>query len=181
MELIGVAGLPEFAAGDDLAAAICGAVALSDGDVVVVTSKVVSKTEGRQIDTSRAAAIAAETVAVVARRGGTRIVRTRHGLVLAAAGVDESNTDLPLLLPIDADASARRLTAELRRRSGAMVGVLITDTAGRPWRMGQTDIAIGAAGVTVLQDLRGTPDAAGRRLEVAMPAVGDAVARLRTW
>jgi coenzyme F420-0:L-glutamate ligase/coenzyme F420-1:gamma-L-glutamate ligase len=177
VELLGVPGLPEFAAGMDLAAAICSAAPwLVDGDLLVVSSKVVAKVEGQTAEGSRQEAVAAETRAVVARRGPTRIVRTRHGLVLAAAGVDESNTERPLLLPADSDASARRLRAAIGERSGRSVGVVISDTAGRPWRVGQTDIAIGAAGVTPLLDLRGTTDADGRPLQVTMPAVADALA-----
>ena len=156
---------------------------LADGDILAVTSKIVSKAEGRQVAADdREQAITDETVRVVATRahpgGVTRIVENRQGLVLAAAGVDASNTPdgIVLLLPVDPDASARALCAALRERTGLRLGVLITDTAGRPWREGQTDIAIGAAGVAVLDDLRGTTDAGGRRLDVTVAAVADEIA-----
>src|SRR5215468_1006310 len=138
----GVAGLPEVEAGADLAGLIAGAgPGLADGDIVVVTSKIVSKAEGRVVKSGRDEAIEAETVRVVARRGPTTIAQTRHGLVLAAAGVDESNTEpgTVVLLPQDPDGSARRLRAGLRQRTGAQVALVITDTMGRPWRNGQTD------------------------------------------
>lgn len=181
-----VEGLPEFAAGDDLAAILGDALAalpeeerLADGDVLAVTSKIVSKAEGRTApEAEREAAIDAETVRVVAQRGPTRIVQNRWGQVMAAAGVDSSNTadGVVLLLPDDPDASARALCAALRERFGIRIGVVITDTFGRPWREGQTDVAIGAAGVRVLDDLRGTVDAAGRELHVTLPALGDEIA-----
>jgi len=148
-----------------------------------VTSKIVSKAEGRQVAaTDREQAITDETVRVVATRahpgGVTRIVENRQGLVMAAAGVDASNVaeGTVLLLPADPDASARALCAAVREATGLRVGVLITDTVGRPWRDGQTDIAIGAAGVAVLDDLRGTTDAHGRRLDVTVAAVADEIA-----
>jgi coenzyme F420-0:L-glutamate ligase/coenzyme F420-1:gamma-L-glutamate ligase len=175
----GVPGLPEIGAGDDLAALITAAVpGLADGDIVVVTSKVVSKAEGRVIRADRADAIGAETVRVVARRGPTTIAQTRHGLVLAAAGVDESNTapGTVVLLPEDPDSSARQLRKALREQAGAAVGVLITDTMGRPWRTGQTDTAIGAAGVAPLRDHRGEADTFGNPLEVTVAAVADEIA-----
>jgi coenzyme F420-0:L-glutamate ligase/coenzyme F420-1:gamma-L-glutamate ligase len=175
----GVPGLPEIGAGDDLAALITAAVpGLADGDIVVVTSKVVSKAEGRVIRADRADAIGAETVRVVARRGPTTIAQTRHGLVLAAAGVDESNTapGTVVLLPEDPDSSARQLRKALREQAGAAVGVLITDTMGRPWRTGQTDTAIGAAGLAPLRDHRGEADTFGSPLEVTVAAVADEIA-----
>jgi coenzyme F420-0:L-glutamate ligase / coenzyme F420-1:gamma-L-glutamate ligase len=175
----GVAGLPEVEAGADLAALIADAEpGLADGDIVVVTSKIVSKAEGRVVRSDRERAIDAETVRVVARRGDTRIVETRHGLVLAAAGVDASNTapGTVVLLPEDPDGSARRLRKALRDRLGARIGVIITDTLGRPWRTGQTDAAIGAAGVRPLLDHRGQPDTFGARLEVTVAAVADEIA-----
>ena len=175
----GLAGLPEIGAGDDLAGLICGAApGLADGDIVVITSKVVSKSEGRVIQADRDKAIDAETVRVVAERGPTRIVQTRHGLVLAAAGVDDSNTapGTVALLPEDPDGSARRIRAGLRGRLAVTVGVVITDTLGRPWRNGQADAAIGAAGLVALRDYRGQPDAFGRPLEVTVTAVGDELA-----
>lgn len=179
-----VARLPEISAGDDLAQLIADALlgdagpGLADGDILVVTSKVVSKAEGRVAKITRDEAIAAETVRVVARRGTTTIAQTRHGLVLAAAGVDESNTaaGTVVLLPEDPDESARQLRKSLRDRTGASVGVIVTDTMGRPWRSGQTDTAIGAAGVTVLRDHRGEADAFGNTLEVTVAAVADEIA-----
>lgn len=174
----GVPGLPEITAGDDLAALLAERADLRDGDIVVVSSKIVSKAEGRQRHTDRDTAIDEETVRVVARRGDTRIVETRHGLVMAAAGVDASNVPAGtvLLLPEDPDASARALRAGLRDRTGARVGVLVTDTFGRPWRVGQTDVAIGAAGVVPATDLRGSRDHNGHPLEATIAAVADEVA-----
>ena len=175
----GMAGLPEVGAGADLAGLIADAEpGLADGDIVVVTSKIVSKAEGRVVRADRERAIDAETVRVVARRGDTRIVETRHGLVLAAAGVDASNTapGTVVLLPDDPDGSARRLRKALRDRLGTRIGVIITDTLGRPWRTGQTDAAIGAAGVAPLLDHRGRPDTFGTPLEVTVAAVADEIA-----
>ena len=175
----GVTGLPEIEAGDDLAGLIADvAPDLADGDIVVITSKVVSKAEGRMIRSGREQAIDAETVRVVARRGDTRIVETRQGLVLAAAGVDASNVapGTVVLLPEDPDGSARRLRKALRGRLGARIGVIVTDTLGRPWRTGQTDAAIGAAGVLPLVDHRGRPDTFGTRMEVTVTAVADEIA-----
>jgi coenzyme F420-0:L-glutamate ligase / coenzyme F420-1:gamma-L-glutamate ligase len=178
-------GIPEVRAGDDLAALLGDALegSVEDGDILVVTSKIVSKAEGRQVAAAdREDAITAETVRVVATRthpgGVTRIVESRQGLVLAAAGVDSSNTPdgTVLLLPEDPDASARRLCAALRDRFGIRLGVVVSDTLGRPWRLGQVDLAIGAAGVTVLDDLRGSEDAGGRRLEATIVAVADELA-----
>jgi coenzyme F420-0:L-glutamate ligase / coenzyme F420-1:gamma-L-glutamate ligase len=180
--VIPVTGLPEITAGSDLAALIADAVhptpGLRDGDILVVTSKVVSKAEGRVVATSREQAIEAETARVVARRGPTTIAQTRHGLVLAAAGVDESNTapGTVVLLPEDPDESARRLRKALHARTGLTVGVIITDTMGRPWRNGQTDNAVGAAGVMTVLDYRGQADTFGNVLEVTVAAVADEIA-----
>jgi coenzyme F420-0:L-glutamate ligase/coenzyme F420-1:gamma-L-glutamate ligase len=174
-----VTGLPEVAAGADLAALIAGACPdLRAGDILVITSKIVSKAEGRVVTTSREQAIEAETVRVVARRGATTIAQTRHGLVLAAAGVDESNTSpgTVVLLPEDPDESARRLRKALHGRTGVTVGVIVTDTMGRPWRAGQTDNAIGAAGVLPVRDYRGETDTFGNVLEVTAAAVADEIA-----
>ncbi len=174
-----VTGLPEVAAGADLAALIAGACPdLRAGDILVITSKIVSKAEGRVVTTSREQAIEAETVRVVARRGATTIAQTRHGLVLAAAGVDESNTSpgTVVLLPEDPDESARRLRKALHGRTGVTVGVIVTDTMGRPWRAGQTDNAIGAAGVLPVRDYRGETDTFGNVLEVTVAAVADEIA-----
>ncbi|WP_165067129.1 coenzyme F420-0:L-glutamate ligase [Marisediminicola senii] len=179
-----VEGIGEIVAGDDLARLIGDAVgSLEEGDIVSVTSKIVSKAEGRTIAAAdRENAITAETVRLVASRthpnGVTRIVENRLGLVMAAAGVDGSNTPegTVLLLPLDPDASAHAICRALRERFGVPVGVVITDTLGRPWRDGQTDVAIGAAGLRVIDDLRGTTDANGRPLNVTLPAVADELA-----
>lgn len=187
LEIWGLPGLPDVQPGDDLAALIADAEPeLRDGDVVVVTSKVVSKAEGRVAhgapgydpEQLRAEAIAAETVRVVARRGDTRIVQTAHGFVLAAAGVDESNTrdGTVVLLPRDPDSSARELRADLRARLGVSVAVVVSDTFGRPWRAGQTDVAVGAAGLTVVDDHRGRADMYGRELSITEVAVVDEAA-----
>ena len=180
-----VVGLPEITAGCDLAALIAEAVRgnadLSEGDIVVITSKIVSKAEGRVVATSRERAIEAETVRVVAQRGATTIAQTRHGLVLAAAGVDESNTapGTVVLLPEDPDESARRLRKALHHRTGlapGTLGVIVTDTMGRPWRAGQTDNAVGAAGIVPVRDYRGEADTFGNILEVTVAAVADEIA-----
>jgi len=171
-------GLPEVQAGDDLAALVVAAHELVDGDIVSITSKVVSKAEGRVRPGGRDEAIEEETVRVVARRGSLRIVRTRLGLTMAAAGVDASNVapGSVVLLPLDPDASARSMRAALQERVGVSVGVLVTDTAGRAWREGQTDIAIGAAGIVVAEDFAGRTDPYGNPLAVTMPAVADELA-----
>ncbi|WP_069768514.1 coenzyme F420-0:L-glutamate ligase [Streptomyces sp. LUP30] len=175
-----VAGLPEVRAGDDLAKLIATAEpGLADGDVLLVTSKIVSKAEGRIVRADdREAAIDAETVRVVARRGALRIVENRQGLIMAAAGVDASNTPAGtvLLLPEDPDASARALRDGLRDALGVDVGIVVTDTFGRPWRAGLTDVAIGAAGVRVLDDLRGDTDAHGNALSATVVATADELA-----
>ncbi|WP_031171384.1 coenzyme F420-0:L-glutamate ligase [Streptomyces durhamensis] len=173
-------GIPEVQQGDDLAKLIAAAEpGLADGDVLLVTSKIVSKAEGRVVQAAdREAAIDAETVRVVARRGALRIVENRQGLVMAAAGVDASNTPAGtvLLLPEDPDASARAIRAGLRAALGVDVGVVITDTFGRPWRAGLTDVAIGAAGVRVLDDLRGGTDGHGNALSATVVASADELA-----
>ncbi|MFJ6725570.1 coenzyme F420-0:L-glutamate ligase [Streptomyces sp. NPDC091281] len=175
-----VPGLPEVRPGDDLAKLIAAAgPGLADGDVLLVTSKIVSKAEGRIVRADdREAAIDAETVRVVARRGPLRIVENRQGLIMAAAGVDASNTPAGtvLLLPEDPDASARAIRAGLRDTLGVDVGVVVTDTFGRPWRAGLTDVAIGAAGVRVLDDLRGGTDAHGNPLSATVVATADELA-----
>lgn len=169
---------PEVATGDDLGERIIETADLLDGDVVVLTSKVVSKAAGRVVAGARNDWVTAETSRVVARRGDTVIAQTRHGLVLAAAGVDASNT-LPgtvVLLPPDPDGTARGLRERIRSDAGRNVAVIITDTAGRAWRVGQTDLAIGCAGLQPVTDLRGTADSFGRRLDVTMPAIADELA-----
>jgi coenzyme F420-0:L-glutamate ligase/coenzyme F420-1:gamma-L-glutamate ligase len=177
--VIGVQGLPEITAGTDLAVLIARAApTLTDGDILVVTSKIISKAEGRVIRADRENAIASETARVVARRGPTTIAQTRHGFVLAAAGVDRSNTapGTVVLLPEDPDGSARRLRAGVAELTGKKVGVVITDTMGRAWRNGQTDAAIGAAGLFPLRDHRGEADTFGTVLEVTIAAVADEIA-----
>ena len=171
-------GAPEVGPGDDLAALVDGLFDLADGDVVTVTSKVVSKAEGRVRPGTRDDALPDETRRVVARRGPTTIVRTSHGLTLAAAGIDASNVapGTVVLLPEDPDASARAIRESLLARTGRNVGVLVTDTAGRAWREGQIDIAIGAAGLSVIVDLAGAIDAHGNELAVTAPAVADELA-----
>ncbi len=183
----GIPGLPEVAPGDHLPRLIADAArraGVAPGDILAVTSKIVSKAEGRILQAAdREQAITDETVRVVATRaradgGTTRIVENHLGLVMAAAGVDASNTadGTVLLLPLDPDASAAAIRAAVEACVGAPVGVIITDTAGRAWREGQTDIAIGSSGVHLLDDLRGSRDAAGKLLEVTAPAVGDEIA-----
>jgi len=174
-------GMPEVAAGDDLAALVAEALRatpLADGDVVVVTSKVVSKAEGRVLAMDRDEAVTAETVRVVARRGPTRVVETRHGFVLAAAGVDASGVapGRVVLLPVDPDASARRLRARLLELTGADVAVVVTDTMGRPWRLGLVDQAVGVAGLEPLEDLRGRDDGHGNLLDATVTATADELA-----
>ena len=182
-----VPGLPEFSPGDDLAGALAAAAPwLADDDVLVVTSKVVAKVEGNLVhvapgtdrETTRQRAITAETVRVVARRGPLRIVETRHGWVVAAAGIDASNVaaDTLVLLPADADASARRLRDRLAELLGVTVAVVVSDTFGRPWRDGVSDVAIGAAGLPALVDHRGRVDSHGNRLETTQVAVVDELA-----
>ncbi len=188
IEILPVTGLPEFRPGDDLAAAIAASAPwLRDADVVVVTSKVVSKCEGRIVaapadpderDVLRRALIEDEAVRVLARKGRTLITENRHGLIQAAAGVDGSNigtTELALL-PDDPDASAASLRDALRHRPGVDVGVVITDTMGRAWRNGQIDAAIGSAGVPVLHSYAGSLDSHGNELVVTEIAVADEVA-----
>ena len=188
LTVLPVRGLPDLRPGDDLAALLAAAAPwLADGDVLVVTSKAVSKVEGRLVpapadpagrEAARQAAVADETVRVVAARGRTRIVETRQGLVLAAAGVDASNVrpgELALL-PVDPDGSARRLREALRASLGVDVAVVVSDTMGRPWRNGVVDVAIGAAGIRAVDDLRGATDTHGMLLEMTEVAVADEVA-----
>ena len=177
-----VPGLPEIAPGADLAGLIADAAlagpGLADGDILVITSKIVSKAEDRVVTADRESAIRAETMRVVARRGATTISQTRHGLVLAAAGVDASNTrpGTVVLLPLDPGRSAETLRKAIAARARTRLGVIITDTMGRPWRAGQTDAAIGAAGIAPLRDHRGEPDTFGNVLEVTVAAVADEIA-----
>lgn len=176
-----VDGIGEVTPGADLAALLVGATrvdGLEDGDIVVLTSKVVSKAEGRFVAAGKADVLGGETERVVARRGRTAIVRTRHGLVLAGAGIDASNTEAGtvLLLPEDPDRSARTLRERLLELTGCNLAVVVTDTAGRAWRNGQTDLAIGAAGLEVLHDYAGRVDDYGNELAVTAPAVADEIA-----
>ncbi len=193
LQIVAPDGIGEITPGTDLPAVLGpalaalswpdGSVGLIDGDVVVVTSKVVAKAEGRIVAAAeRDPVIAEQSVRVVAQRqtprGVTRIVQTPHGLVLAAAGVDASNVaaGTVVLLPTDPDASARTLRAGLRAGLGVDVAVVVTDTMGRPWRLGVSDVAIGAAGLVVLDDHTGRTDSFGRPLEMTVIAVADEVA-----
>jgi coenzyme F420-0:L-glutamate ligase/coenzyme F420-1:gamma-L-glutamate ligase len=172
-----VEGIGEIGHGTDLGDLLAG-LDLEDGDVVLVTSKVVSKAEGRVRAADREQAIRDETVRVVARRGPTQIVENQLGLVMAAAGVDNSNVapGSVVLLPEDPDASARALRERVLDQSGRNVAVIITDTAGRAWRTGQTDLAVGLAGLEPLDDHAGRTDSYGNRLSVTAPAVADELA-----
>ncbi|HAQ59294.1 MAG TPA: coenzyme F420-0:L-glutamate ligase [Microbacterium sp.] len=185
LEIWALEGIPEVTTGADLVTVLADASGglLREGDILVVTSKIVSKAEGRFVPAcDREDAITAETVRPVASRTygehTIRIVENRLGIVAAAAGVDASNTPegTVLLLPEDPDASARSLAAGLRARLGVALGVIISDTLGRAWREGQTDSAIGAAGVLVFEDLRGSVDAQGRALSATLPCVADELA-----
>lgn len=185
VEILPVPGIGEVAPGDDLAAVIGTAAPwLRDGDVLVVTSKIVSKAEGRlrpagdDRDAARRAAIESETARVVASRGELRIVETHQGFVMAAAGVDASNVakDEIALLPVDPDASARALRAGLRAQLGVDVAVVVSDSFGRPWRAGITDVALGVAGLDPIADTRGAIDAYGNELIVTEVAVADEIA-----
>lgn len=178
-------GIGEVVADTDLPTAILAAAAddpcgpLQDGDIVVVTSKIISKAEGRiEPASQRAELITSESRRTVARRGETRIVRTHGGLTMAAAGVDTSNVSAEsiLLLPRDPDASAAALRQQLVAATGLRLGVIISDTAGRPWRMGQTDHAIGISGIQALQSYVGTKDAYDNELQVTVMAVADELA-----
>ena len=205
VELVALDGIPEVSAGDDLAALIAEAAAatgieLADGDVLVVTQKIVSKAEGRlvelasvepspfAVDWARRWGRDARQVEVVLREsaaivrmgpGGLIISRTRHGLVCANAGVDVSNVgggEVASLLPEDPDRSARAIRDAVRKRTGSSPAVVISDSFGRPWRNGIVNVAIGAAGIEALVDLRGQPDAAGREMRATVIAVADELA-----
>ena len=179
-------GIPEVEEGDDLAALLADAAVraggLEDGDVVVVAQKAVSKAEGRvaRVPAARHVdAILGEAALVRRRRGDFVIAETRHGFVCASAGIDRSNTagdDWVVLLPLDPDASARGLREALRRRFGVAPAVVVTDSFGRAWRQGTTDVAIGVAGMLPLLDLRGQPDARGRELQGTVICVADELA-----
>lgn len=188
LQILPIGGLPELRPGDDFAGLLCQAAPwLRHGDILVVTSKAVSKVEGRLLsvpidpegrERSREQAITAETARVVAQRGATRIVVTHHGWVMAAAGVDASNVALGelALLPLDPDGSARGLRQAIGDRAGVSVAVVISDTSGRTWRRGLTDVAIGVAGMAAVADLRGQLDASGVPLEITEIAVADELA-----
>lgn len=192
-----VEGLPELREGDDLAGLIVERTELADGDVVVVAQKAISKIEGRVValagiepskqavelaagtDPRRIQVILDEAVELIKVRPPLLIARTRHGFVCGSAGVDASNApelETVVLLPLDSDASAARLREELRQRTGAEVGVIVTDSFGRPWRAGTTDVAIGAAGVEVLRILDGVKDPAGYELHATRIALADEIA-----
>lgn len=182
--LIAVEGIDEIRPGADLAAVIADAAPILAGDVVVVTQKIVSKAEGRLVaidpdDTDgHRRLVASEAVRVLRRRGELTMTETRHGFICANAGIDLSNVAKgeAALLPVDSDRSARRIRDGLRARLGVAVGVVISDTFGRTWRRGVTDVAIGTAGVAAVVDLRGTTDALGRELAVTEVCVADEIA-----
>jgi coenzyme F420-0:L-glutamate ligase/coenzyme F420-1:gamma-L-glutamate ligase len=187
LTVIPVTGIGEIAPGDDLAAIVLDAamrsgITLLDGDVVVVTHKVVSKAEGRMVaaptDEDYRAVALAEATEVLRRRGSMIIAVTRHGFVCANAGVDRSNVpdDAVVLLPVDPDRSAHTLRVRWERATGARLAVVVSDTFGRPWRRGLTDVAIGVSGIDPILDLKGALDANGRVLEVTEIAVVDEIA-----
>jgi len=184
LQIIPIEGLPEVRPGDRLAPMIAASADLASGDVVVVTQKVVSKAEGRMAAVgpddpdAYAALVDAESVRVLRRRGDLVISETASGFVCANAGIDRSNVPdgFVTLLPVDADRSARRIRDGLRAAPGVEVGVIVSDTFGRTWRSGVTDVAIGCAGIAAVVDLRGTTDGLGRPLEVTEVAVADELA-----
>jgi coenzyme F420-0:L-glutamate ligase/coenzyme F420-1:gamma-L-glutamate ligase len=181
IHIIPVVGIPEVAAGNDLGELLFEALPerLQERDVIVVTQKVVSKAEGRLIaDSDRNRAAQDESARVLRRLGQMLISETRHGFVCANAGVDASNVPdgTVALLPLDPDLSARRLRAQLLQRSGVDVGVIVSDTFGRAWRRGQTDVAIGVAGIESFLDYRGTRDTFGRELSATQIAIADELA-----
>jgi coenzyme F420-0:L-glutamate ligase/coenzyme F420-1:gamma-L-glutamate ligase len=184
LSVIPVEGIGEVRPGEDLVGLICARVDLADGDVVVVTQKIVSKAEGRLVPVdpddraARAAIVIGESVRVLRRRGDLIMTETRHGFVCANAGVDLSNVESgwAALLPLDPDRSARRVRDGIRARLGVTVGVVVSDTFGRTWRRGVTDVAIGVAGIAGVVDLRGTEDALGRELAVTEVCVADEIA-----
>jgi coenzyme F420-0:L-glutamate ligase / coenzyme F420-1:gamma-L-glutamate ligase len=197
VRILPVTGLPEIREGDDLAALVTDRVTLEDGDVLVVAHKVVSKAEGRVVrlddlepseralelageeDPRRTEAILRETVEIVRIRPPLLIVETQHGFICASAGVDASNAPEPgtlVLLPLDPDASAARIRDRISELSGTRVGVIVSDSFGRPWRQGTTDVALGAAGIRVMEDLRGTRDRIGYELRSTQIAIADELA-----
>jgi len=183
LQVMPVTGMPEIGEGDRLGPLIAEHVELADGDVVVVTQKIVSKAEGRLVPLdpsdplAKAALIESESVRVLRRRGDLLVTETPHGFVCASSGIDLSNVEegFALLLPLDPDRSARRIRAELVR-IGVRVGVIVSDTFGRVWRRGLTDVAIGTAGIAAVVDLRGQKDALGRELVATEVCVADELA-----
>ena len=198
ISLLPVRGLPEIQAGDDLGALIAARAELADGDVVVVAQKAVSKAEGRIVridelepsakavelagderDPREVEAVLREAKRIVRERGPLVIAETQHGFICASAGVDHSNAPEPgtlVLLPLDPDASARELRQRLRELTGRTVGVVVTDSFGRPFRQGTTDVALGVAGIPALLDLRGTTDRVGYVLRSSRVAIADEIA-----
>lgn len=189
LEIFGIEGLPEFRVGDDLASLIASAAdaagtPLADRDVVVVTQKIVSKVEDRLVPIdpsdplSHKPLVERESVRILRRRGELIISETAHGFVCANAGIDLSNVEAgyAALLPVDSDRSSRRIRDGLRGKAGVDVGVIISDTFGRTWRRGVTDVAIGCAGIAAVIDLRGTNDALGREMQVTEVALADEIA-----
>jgi len=198
ISILPVAGLPEIREGDDVGALIAGATELEDGDVVVVAQKAVSKAEGRVVrlddveasdralelagpgsDPRKLEVILRETKRIIRSRGALVIAETHHGFVCASAGVDASNAPEPgtlVLLPVDSDASAREIRASILERTRRNVGVIVSDSFGRPFRKGTTDVAIGVAGLAPLIDLRGTADRAGYVLRTSQVALADEIA-----
>lgn len=179
-----VEGIPEVRPGDRVADLVAAHADLADGDVVVVTQKIVSKAEGRLAPVDAAdpsghkQLVLDESVRVLRRRGDLLLTETRHGFICANAGVDLSNVERgwAALLPLDSDRSARRIRDGLRARTGRQVGVIVSDTFGRTWRRGVTDVAIGTAGIAAVVDLRGSTDALGRELQVTEVCVADEIA-----
>jgi len=189
LSIIPIAGVPEIRPGDELAVLFAAAAhaqdtPLADGDCMVVTQKVVSKAENRLVPldpddlAARRALVESESVRIVRRRGDLIISETTHGFVCANAGIDLSNVDegWAALLPVDSDRSAKHIRDALRARAGVDVAVIVSDTFGRPWRQGLTDVAIGVSGIAAVLDLRDTPDALGRDLKVTEVAIADEVA-----
>ena len=189
LSILPIGGIGEIHPGDELADLIVDAATaqqtpLADGDCLVVTQKVVSKAEGRLVPLdpldldARRRLVESESVRIVRRRGDLTISETAHGFVCANAGIDLSNVEAgwAALLPVDADRSAKHVRDALRARAGVEVGVIVSDTFGRPWRQGLTDVAIGVSGIAALIDLRDTPDATGRVLQVTEVAIADEIA-----
>ena len=189
LSIIPIGGIAEIRPGDELAALILDAATaqqtpLATGDCLVVTQKVVSKAEGRLVELdpldldARRRLVESESVRIVRRRGDLTISETPHGFVCANAGIDLSNVEAgwAALLPVDSDRSAKHVRDALRARAGVEVAVIVSDTFGRPWRQGLTDVAIGVSGIAALIDLRDTPDATGRVLQVTEVAIADEIA-----